>query len=174
VRNYLDWILSIPWKKRTKVRRDIKAAQKVLDEDHFGLEKVKERILEYLAVQQRQQNLRARSCVWWARLALVKPRSANPSPRLPAVTSCVCRLAACGMKPKSAPSPDLYRLDARQDFARHEEGKSSNPCSCWMKLTNSAPIGAAIHLQLCWKCWIPNRTTLSTIIIWKWIMIFRM
>jgi len=58
VRNYLDWILSIPWKKRTKVRRDIKAAQKVLDEDHFGLEKVKERILEYLAVQQRQQKLK--------------------------------------------------------------------------------------------------------------------
>ena len=58
VRNYLDWMLAIPWKKRTKVRRDIKAAQKVLDEDHYGLEKVKERILEYLAVQQRQQKLK--------------------------------------------------------------------------------------------------------------------
>ena len=53
VRNYLDWILSIPWKKRTKIKRDIKLAEKVLDADHFGLEKVKERILEYLAVQQR-------------------------------------------------------------------------------------------------------------------------
>jgi ATP-dependent Lon protease len=53
VRNYLDWLLSIPWKKRTKIKRDIKLAEKVLDADHFGLEKVKERILEYLAVQQR-------------------------------------------------------------------------------------------------------------------------
>ncbi len=53
VRNYLDWVLSIPWKKRTKIKRDIKLAEKVLDADHFGLEKVKERILEYLAVQQR-------------------------------------------------------------------------------------------------------------------------
>ncbi|MEO5375670.1 MAG: endopeptidase La [Alphaproteobacteria bacterium] len=53
VRNYLDWLLSIPWKKRTNVKRDIKEARKILDEDHFGLEKVKERILEYLAVQQR-------------------------------------------------------------------------------------------------------------------------
>src|SRR4051812_8033339 len=53
VRNYLDWLLSIPWKKRTKVKRDIKLAEKVLDADHYGLEKVKERILEYLAVQQR-------------------------------------------------------------------------------------------------------------------------
>ena len=53
VRNYLDWILSIPWKKRTKVRRDIVEAEKILNADHYGLEKVKERILEYLAVQQR-------------------------------------------------------------------------------------------------------------------------
>ncbi|MBU0798402.1 MAG: endopeptidase La [Alphaproteobacteria bacterium] len=53
VRNYLDWILSIPWKKRSKIKRDIKLAQEVLDADHYGLEKVKERILEYLAVQQR-------------------------------------------------------------------------------------------------------------------------
>jgi ATP-dependent Lon protease len=53
VRNYLDWMLSIPWKKRTKLKHDLKLAEKVLNEDHYGLEKVKERILEYLAVQQR-------------------------------------------------------------------------------------------------------------------------
>ena len=53
VRNYLDWLLSIPWKKRTKVSTDLKKAQAILDADHYGLEKVKERIVEYLAVQQR-------------------------------------------------------------------------------------------------------------------------
>ena len=53
VRNYLDWILTVPWNKRSRVKKDIKLAKKVLDTDHFGLEKVKERILEYLAVQQR-------------------------------------------------------------------------------------------------------------------------
>ncbi len=58
VRNYLDWILSIPWQKRSKVKRDIAAAEKVLDADHFGLEKVKERILEYLAVQQRVHKIK--------------------------------------------------------------------------------------------------------------------
>jgi ATP-dependent Lon protease len=58
VRNYLDWILSIPWKKRTKVRKDINYAQTVLDADHYGLEKVKERILEYLAVQQRMRKVK--------------------------------------------------------------------------------------------------------------------
>jgi ATP-dependent Lon protease len=58
VRNYLDWILSIPWKKRSRVKKDILAAEKVLNEDHYGLEKVKERILEYLAVQQRMNKLK--------------------------------------------------------------------------------------------------------------------
>ena len=58
VRNYLDWLLSIPWKKRGKIKRDIGHAEKVLNEDHYGLEKVKERILEYLAVQQRVKKVR--------------------------------------------------------------------------------------------------------------------
>ncbi len=58
VRNYLDWMLSIPWQARTKVKRDIKAAERVLNADHFGLEKVKERILEYLAVQQRVRKMK--------------------------------------------------------------------------------------------------------------------
>jgi ATP-dependent Lon protease len=58
VRNYLDWMLSIPWKKRTKVKKDIRLAQKVLDADHYGLEKVKERILEYLAVQNRMNKVK--------------------------------------------------------------------------------------------------------------------
>ena len=58
VRNYLDWMLGIPWKKRTRIKKDIKLAREVLDADHFGLEKVKDRILEYLAVQQRTHKLR--------------------------------------------------------------------------------------------------------------------
>ena len=58
VRNYLDWMLSIPWKKRSKVRNDVVEAEKVLDADHFGLEKVKERIIEYLAVQSRSPKIK--------------------------------------------------------------------------------------------------------------------
>jgi len=53
VRNYLDWMLGVPWKKRTRVKKDITEAEAILDNDHYGLEKVKERIIEYLAVQQR-------------------------------------------------------------------------------------------------------------------------
>ncbi len=55
VRSYLDWITSVPWKKRSRVRRDLRQAEKILNEDHYGLEEVKERILEYLAVQGRVQ-----------------------------------------------------------------------------------------------------------------------
>src|ERR1700686_2284391 len=58
VRNYLDWMLSIPWKKRSKINNDVVAAEKVLEADHYGLEKVKERILEYLAVQSRSNKIR--------------------------------------------------------------------------------------------------------------------
>lgn len=58
VRNYLDWLLSIPWGRKSKVKNDLGVAQEVLDNDHYGLEKVKDRIIEYLAVQSRSKKLR--------------------------------------------------------------------------------------------------------------------
>jgi len=58
VRNYLDWITSIPWKKRAKLKHDVRAAAEILEADHYGLDKVKERILEYLAVHQRTKELK--------------------------------------------------------------------------------------------------------------------
>ncbi len=58
VRNYIDWLVSVPWKKKSKIRRDLVQAEDVLEADHYGLEKVKERILEYLAVQQRVRKLK--------------------------------------------------------------------------------------------------------------------
>jgi ATP-dependent Lon protease len=58
VRNYIDWLVNVPWKKRSKIQKDLKRAEEILEQDHFGLEKVKERILEYLAVQQRVNQLK--------------------------------------------------------------------------------------------------------------------
>jgi ATP-dependent Lon protease len=58
VRNYIDWLVSVPWKKRTKIRLDLSGAGAILEADHYGLEAVKERILEYLAVQQRSRKLK--------------------------------------------------------------------------------------------------------------------
>ena len=58
VRNYLDWLTCVPWRKKTKLKSDLRKAETILNEDHYGLEKVKERILEYLAVQQRVGQLK--------------------------------------------------------------------------------------------------------------------
>lgn len=58
VRGYIDWMVSVPWKKRSRIKKDLANAEKILDADHYGLEKVKERILEYLAVQQRTNKVR--------------------------------------------------------------------------------------------------------------------
>ncbi len=58
VRNYIDWVIGVPWKKKTRIRNDLKKAEEVLEADHYGLEKVKERIVEYLAVQQRVKKLK--------------------------------------------------------------------------------------------------------------------
>jgi ATP-dependent Lon protease len=58
VRSYLEWMVNIPWKKKSRVRKDLAAAQKILDEDHYGLEEVKDRIIEYLAVQNRVKRMR--------------------------------------------------------------------------------------------------------------------
>ena len=58
VRNYLDWLLGIPWNKKSRVKKDLSAAEEILDAEHYGLEKVKERILEYLAVQQRTNKMK--------------------------------------------------------------------------------------------------------------------
>src|SRR5690606_30577574 len=59
VRNFIDTLISLPWKKKSKINDDLANAEKVLDDDHYGLEKVKERILEYLAVQQRVDKLKS-------------------------------------------------------------------------------------------------------------------
>jgi ATP-dependent Lon protease len=63
VRGYIDWMLGVPWKKRSKVRIDLKSAREILDADHYGLEEVKERILEYLAVQSRVKKLQGSGAV---------------------------------------------------------------------------------------------------------------
>src|SRR3546814_14056588 len=86
VRNYLDWLLGVPWKKRSTVRKDLKAAQDVLDADHYGLEKVKERILEYLAVQSRVATMKR------AILCLAGPPESGRA-------SCRARWLRCGYVP---------------------------------------------------------------------------
>src|SRR5438105_13316931 len=77
-RNYLDWLLAVPWKKKSKEIRDIELAEKILEEDHYGLEKVKERILEYLAVRQLVKNPRGSILCFVGPPGVGKPSLAMP------------------------------------------------------------------------------------------------
>ena len=128
VRNYLDWILSIPWGVKGKVKKDLDEAQAVLDEDHYGLEKVKERIVEYLAVQKRTNMLKGPI------LCLGRPsrrrqdlaRQVHRQGNGPRVRAHVARRRPRrGGNPR--PSADLYRLDARQGHPVDAQGQEDQP-----------------------------------------------
>jgi len=101
-RNYIDWLLAVPWKKRSKEIRDIKAAEEILNTEHYGLEKVKDRILEFLAVRQLVKNPRAPSCALSGLLALARLRWPCPSAMPPGANLSACPWAAFAMKRKSA------------------------------------------------------------------------
>jgi ATP-dependent Lon protease len=88
VRNFIDTLLALPWRKKSKISKDLAAAVKILDADHYGLEKVKERIVEYLAVQQRVDRLKAPILCLVGRPAWARRRSASRSRRRPAASSC--------------------------------------------------------------------------------------
>jgi Lon protease-like protein len=124
VSNYLDWMLSIPWKKRTKIEKDIKNAHKVLEADHYGLDRVKERILEYLAVQQRMGKVKGPI------LCLVGPPGVGKTSlgrvnrarnRTELRAHEPGRHTRRGRDPRT--SADLYWFHARQDHSGHEEGE---------------------------------------------------
>ncbi len=102
VRNYLDWILSVPWGKKSRVKKDLNAAQEVLDNDHYGLEKVKERIVEYLAVGQRSSKLKGPILCLVGPPGLAKRHSASRLPRRQGANSFASHWAACATKARFA------------------------------------------------------------------------
>ena len=128
VRNYLDWMLSIPWSRRSKIKKDLPGAQALLDNDHFGLEKVKERIIEYLAVQQRANKLTGPI------LCLVGPPGVGKTSLGKSIAKATGREfvrmslgggARRGGNPR--PSAHLYRFDARQGHPVDAQGQDVQP-----------------------------------------------
>ena len=109
VRNYLDWLLKVPWKKHRRTNGNLARAEEILEEDHYALEKVKERILEYLAVQKRVRSLKGpipvpcRSARCGERL-----RWAARSPAQPTAPLCVCPWVGCATKRKSEATGRTY------------------------------------------------------------------
>jgi hypothetical protein len=166
VRNYLDWLLSIPWNKKSKVKKDLKLAQEILDNDHFGLEKVKERIVEYLAVQQRANKLTGPI------LCLVGPPGVGKTSLGKSIARATgrdfVRVSLGGVRdeaeirgaPISAPCP-------ARSSSRCARRSRRIRCSCSTRSTRWAPISAATPRPRCWRCSTLSRTTPSMTIIWR-------
>ena len=164
VRNYIDWLVKAPWKKRTKVRTDISAAQKVLDEDHFGLEKVKERIVEFLAVQQRVQTLKGPI------LCLVGPPGVGKTSLGQSIARSTnrkfVRMSLGGVRDEaeirghrrtyigSMPGKIIQNMVRRR--------ASGTRCSCSMKSTRCRWTSEATRPRRSSRCWTPSRTRPST------------
>ena len=173
VRNYLDWLLGIPWKQRTRVKKDLALAQRVLDEDHYGLERVKERIVEYLAVQARTGKVRGPI------LCLVGPPGVGKTSLGKSIARATgrnfVRISLGGVRDEAeirGHRRTYIGSLARQDRTGHEERRSRpTRSSCSTKWTRWAPISAATPRRPCWKCSIPNRTWRSTTTISRWITI---
>ena len=127
-RNYLDWLLAVPWKKRSKEIRNISRAEKVLNEDHYGLEKIKERILEFLAVRQLVKNPKGSILCFVGPpgvgktslgMSIAKGHGTQVRPHV------ARRRARRGGNPR--PSPHLHRRPARPDHPDDEEGRHQEP-----------------------------------------------
>jgi len=118
VRNYIDALVGLPWKKKSKISKDLRIAEEVLEKDHYGLEKVKERIVEYLAVQQRVDKLKAPIlCLVGPRVS-ARRRSGNRSRARPIANLRACRSAACATRRKSAAIAVPISARCRAKFCR--------------------------------------------------------
>ncbi len=130
IRTYLDWILTVPWSKTTPDSLDLEQARRILDEDHFDLEKVKERIVEYLAVSKLKGDVSGRSCASSALPGSARRRSASRSRARSGASSSASRSAACGTRPRfadtAAPTSARCRGRSSAGFATPSRGTRSS------------------------------------------------
>merc|ERR1711879_902643 len=170
VRGYLDWIVSLPWKKRSRVSYDLSKAKGILDADHYGLDEVKDRILEYLAVQSRVKNVRG------AVLCLVGPPGVGKTSLGKSIARATgrkyTRMALGGMRDEaeirghrrtyigSMPGKLVQKMSKLGSEIRY---------SCWMKLTKWGWTVVVTRLLPCLRCWILSRIIHSPTIILKLI-----
>ena len=168
IRTYVDWILALPWKEETEHQLELSEAQRILDEDHYGLEKPKENVLEYLAVLQLVKHLKGPIICLVGPPGVGKTSLGKSIARArPVGSSSECRLVVFETKqrfvdtdvPISVQSLDVsFKVFAMSSRKIH--------CSCLMRSINSVRISEAILRLLSWKCLIRNRTPLSEIITW--------
>ncbi len=170
VRNYLDWMLGIPWGKRSKIKKDLLGAQALLDEDHFGLDKVKERIVEYLAVQQRANKLTGPI------LCLVGPPGVGKTSLGKSIAKATgrefVRMSLGGVRDEAEIRGHRRTYIARcpaRSCSRCARPRPRTRSSCSTRSTRWAWISAAIRRRRSSRCSTLSRTAPSTTTTWRWI-----
>jgi ATP-dependent Lon protease len=170
VRNYLDWLLSIPWGIKGKVKKDLDEAQTVLDAEHYGLDKVKERILEYLAVQARTNKLKGPI------LCLVGPPGVGKTSLGKSMANATgrefVRMSLGGVRDEATAARTSAPCPARS-FSRCARRSGPIRSSCSTRSTRWVRTSAAILQQRCWRFSTPSRTQRSTTITSRSTTIFR-
>lgn len=169
VRNYIDTLVGLPWRKKSKVNNDLSNAEQVLDQDHYGLEKVKERILEYLAVQQRVDKLKAPI------LCLVGPPGVGKTSLGQSVARATnrkfVRMALGGVR------DEAEIRGHRRTYIGSMPGKIlqsltkvgvRNPLFLLDEIDKMGADFAAIRRRRCSKCWTRSRTTRSRTTTSRW------
>ena len=166
VRNYIDWILALPWYEKTEDKLDIAEAERILDEDHYGLKKVKERILEYLAVQALVQKLKGPDPLL-RRAARRRQDVAGASRSRARPGRKFVRLSLGGVRDEAEIRGHRRTYIGAlpgQDHPVAEEGRhATTRCSCSTRSTRCRPTSAATRRRRCSRCSTRSRTTPSTI-----------
>ncbi len=173
VRGYIDWMVQVPWNARSKVKKDLRQAQEILDTDHYGLERVKDRILEYLAVQSRVNKIKGPI------LCLVGPPGVGKTSLGQSIAKATgrkyVRMALGGVR------DEAEIRGHRRTYIGSMPGKLIQKMAKVGVKKPAVPVGrdrqnvfrtcAATRLPRCLRCWIRNRTWPLTTTIWKWITI---
>ena len=174
IRNYVETILALPWNHSSRVNVNLKKAEKILNEDHYGLDKVKERVLEYLAVVHLSKAIKGPI------LCLVGPPGVGKTSIARSIARAsgreFVRMSLGGVRDEAEIRGHrrtyIGAIPGTSDLLHHATRAPTIRSSSLTRWTRSARISRAIRRRLCWRCWIRSRTIRLPITSWRYRLIF--